>query len=497
MRLGNVMDPIISKNQSAFIKGRNLADGVVVVNELVDLAKCTKKKCVIFKVDFDKAYDSVSWSFLDYMLKRIGFGVKWRAWMKACVCCGKLSVLVNGSPTEEVNMSRGLKQGDPLAPSLFLLVSEGLNALTQKAVSLGYFKGFQVSDDVSVSLLQYADDTLFIGEARVENLWAMKAILRWYELISGLKVNFSKSRVIGVHVVRSFMEGAASFLNCTIGYIPFVYLGLPIGANPMLSSTWDPVVKTIEKRLSSWKNKYVSLGGRVVLINSVLASIPGVRDKIPWVSWKDVCRPKSEGGLGVRDLKWFNVSLLAKWRWRMLGWEDLLWKRVLEARYGVVARPNLLLGRGNNFSLWWKDLVGLGVERGVEGDWTREVFIKKLGNGESTRFWLDHWIGIAPLKDIFPRLYNISLQMDHTIQQMATWVNDKWIWHIKWMRIFFTWEEELERDLRSMIGEVVWGNLGDAVKCIFDVKAFLRNDKIFSTKDVGAEELFDQIQVTS
>ncbi|MCI16424.1 ribonuclease H protein, partial [Trifolium medium] len=208
---------------------------------------------------------------------------------------------------------------------------------------------------------------------------------------------------------------------------------------------------TIEKRLSSWKNRYVSLGGRV----SVLSSIPvfylsflklpskarkaivriqrnflwggaaGVRDKIPWVSWKDVCRPKCEGGLGVRDLKWFNMSLLAKWRWRLLGEDDLLWKKVLDARYGDVARPILTIGRGNNFSLWWKDLVGLGVERGLVGDWTHDVFIKKLGNGGSTRFWLDHWIGVAPLKEVFPRLYNISLQMDFTIQQMGEWVNDK------------------------------------------------------------------------
>jgi hypothetical protein len=78
-RLGKVMDSIISKNQLAFIKGRHLADGVVVVNEVVDLAKRTKKECVIFKVDFEKAYDSVSWSFLDYMLRRVGFGDKWKA----------------------------------------------------------------------------------------------------------------------------------------------------------------------------------------------------------------------------------------------------------------------------------------------------------------------------------------------------------------------------------------------------------------------------------
>jgi hypothetical protein len=77
-RLGKMMNSIISRNQSEVIKGRSLAHGVVVVNEVVDFAKRTKKECVILKVDFEKAYDSVSWSVLDYMLKRVGFGAKWR-----------------------------------------------------------------------------------------------------------------------------------------------------------------------------------------------------------------------------------------------------------------------------------------------------------------------------------------------------------------------------------------------------------------------------------
>ncbi|MCI06917.1 LINE-1 reverse transcriptase like, partial [Trifolium medium] len=250
------MDPIISKNQSAFLKGRFLADGVVVVNEVVDLARRLKKECLILKVDFEKAYDSVSWSFLDYMLGRLGFGDKWRAWMKTCVCNGNLSVLINGSPSEQVNISRGLKQGDPLSPFLFLIVAEGLSSFMQKAVSLGFFRGFKVSPEVVVSHLQYADDTLFIGEACVENLWTMKAILRWFELISGLKVNFFKSRLFGVNVCNAFMDQAASFLHCKKGNFPFVYLGLPVGANPRKASTWVPVVKAIEKRLLSWKNKY-------------------------------------------------------------------------------------------------------------------------------------------------------------------------------------------------------------------------------------------------
>jgi hypothetical protein len=289
-RLSEVMVSIISKNQSAFIKGRFLADGVVVVNEVVDMARRLKKDCLILKVDFQKAF-------------------------------------------EQIDISKGLKQGDPLAPFLFLIVAEGLSALMHKAVSLGFFRGFKVGPDVVVSHLQYADDTLFIGEACVENLWSMKAILRWFELISGLKVNFSKSSLFGVNVDNTFLDHAASFLHCKLGSFPFIYLGLPVGANPRRASTWDPIVKAIERRLLSWKNKYVSLGGRVVLINSVLASIPifyfsyfkmpicvwklivriqrqflwggvaGGSSKIPWVRWEEVCRPK-RGRLGSKK---FNV----------------------------------------------------------------------------------------------------------------------------------------------------------------------------------------------
>jgi hypothetical protein len=96
VRLGKVMDSITSKNQSVFIKGRFLADGVVVLNEVVDFAKRSKKEYLILKVDFQKACDLVIWGFLDYMLGRFGFGVKWRAWMKMCVCNGNLSVLEAG-----------------------------------------------------------------------------------------------------------------------------------------------------------------------------------------------------------------------------------------------------------------------------------------------------------------------------------------------------------------------------------------------------------------
>jgi hypothetical protein len=259
------MDSIISSNQSAFIKGMNLVDGVLIVNEMVDWVKKTKKECLIFKVDFEKVYDSVDWGFLEYMLQRCGFCEKWIDWMKACGFAGNLSVLVNGSPTREINIQRGLKQGDSLAPFLFLLVVEGFSGIMRKAENLGRFKGIPIGrNPVVISHLQYADDTHCIGEATVDNLWTLKAILRGFEMAFGLKVNFWKSGLIGLNVPPTFMEMATTFLNCRFGSLPFKYLGLPIGANPNCETTWEPLVDHIRKRLLSWRNKYVSLGGRIV-----------------------------------------------------------------------------------------------------------------------------------------------------------------------------------------------------------------------------------------
>jgi hypothetical protein len=458
------MDKLISKNQSAFIKGRLLVDGVLVINEVVDLAKRTNVKCMIFKVDFKKAYDSVNWKFLVYMMKRFGFTDKWIDWIKACVCAGNLSVLVNGSPTSEVNIARGLKQGVPLAPFLFLLVVEGLGLLMDRSVSLHFYKPFFINNSgVSVSHLQYADDTLFIGDACVENLWCVKAILRWFELMSGLKVNFAKSRLFGVELEESFLHGASNFLNCKIGKLPFIYLGLPVGANPRKESTWDPVIDVLQQRLYSWRNRFVSLGGRVILINSVLAAIPlyylsflkmptmvwrkivsiqrnflwdgsSSKTKIAWVKWVDLCRSKEDGGLGIKNPRLVNIALLTKWRWQLLNSHDLLWTTVLKAKYGccIGYSPELLKWRNVKFaSLWWKDLCSLGRMRSSdESDWCGEIMSKKLGDGGGTRFWLDNWVGPKPLCELFPRLFSVSTQPEKFIKEMGERRNDGWVWRL-------------------------------------------------------------------
>ena len=185
------------------------------------------------KVDFEKAYDSVRWTFLLDMFHRMGFHSKWIQWVKGCLETDTMSVLVNGSPTEEFRPTRGLRQGDPLAPFLFRIVAEGLAGLVRKAVKEDLLRGIKVGrDEVDCSLLQFADDTVFLCEDSFSNVFTIKAILRVFELASGLKVNFHKSKIAGLKVDRSNLELYAKTLNCDVMQIPFIYLGMQVGGNP-------------------------------------------------------------------------------------------------------------------------------------------------------------------------------------------------------------------------------------------------------------------------
>ncbi|KAL6585288.1 hypothetical protein OROMI_004577 [Orobanche minor] len=293
------------------------------------------------------------------MLKLLGFGDKWVNWIMECVSKATSSVLVNGSPSKDFDFKRGLRQGDPLSPFLFLLVAEGLNLMMKKACVLGHFIPYKVErDSVAISHLQFVDDTIFFGEAVESNIIAIKSLLRCFESVSGLKINFCKSCLIGVGLEDVVVERWVALLNCKVGACPFMYLGLPIGDKENGTKMWKGLVEKVERRLSRWENKTQSFGGRLVLIKSVLGSLPlyflsffyapssiihdlvalqrnflwgslvGGGRKVAWVSWSKVCESKDCGGLGVKDLRLFNLSLLGKWVWGLLNKPNALWVRV-------------------------------------------------------------------------------------------------------------------------------------------------------------------------
>jgi hypothetical protein len=211
------------------------------------------------------------------------------------------------------------------------------------------FTGYRLGEQapITVSHLQFADDTLLVGEKSWANVRALRAVLVLFELLSGLKVNFHKSMLVGVNISDSWMHETVSALRCKVGKVHFLYLGLPIGGDPRRLGFWEPVLNRIKHRLSGWKNRFLSFGGRVILLKSVLTSLPiytlsffkapsgtissieslfinffwwGGEDsrKTSWISWKSICLSRENSGLGVRQLREFNLALLDKWGWGLL-----------------------------------------------------------------------------------------------------------------------------------------------------------------------------------
>lgn len=169
----------------------------------------------------------------------MGFGEKWCKWIDSCLKSAKTSILVNGSPTKEFFMERGVRQGDPLSPFLFLIVAEGLNVVMKKAVEEGYFKGLKIgNDEVCLSHLQYVDDTLIFGEWSDRNAKNLIRIMKCFQHASGLKINNCKSKVYGVGANDSEVESLADRMGCLPGKFPCSYLGLPIGVNMRRVDYW-------------------------------------------------------------------------------------------------------------------------------------------------------------------------------------------------------------------------------------------------------------------
>ncbi|XP_071741224.1 uncharacterized mitochondrial protein AtMg01250-like [Rutidosis leptorrhynchoides] len=168
----------------------------------------------------------------------MGFGLRWRQWIFACLSSTSISILVKGSPTKEFALQKGVRQGDPLSPYLFMMVAEVLNHLTKSAVLHNRFSGIPIGrGDLHVTHLQYVDDTLFFGEWNRRNAQNLTKILKCFESTSGLKINFHKSCVYGLGVSKVETKNMAAWLGCVAGTLPITYLGLPLGSSMKLSKS--------------------------------------------------------------------------------------------------------------------------------------------------------------------------------------------------------------------------------------------------------------------
>ena len=249
-----VLDKVISKSQNAFVEGRQILDAVLIANEIVDSSLRKKERGLICKLDIEKAYDTINWEFLLQVMGKMRFGGRWLSWIKWCISTASFSVLVNGSPAGFFPSSRGLRQGDPLSPYLFVIGMEILSCLLNRATGGNYLSGTKIVDgrweEMVISHLLYADDTLLFCRADNDELKFISWILMWFEAVSGLKINLNKSEILPIGPVAN-LEELASELGCKIGSLPTTYLGLPLGAKHKAQSVWDSVEERFRKRLAS------------------------------------------------------------------------------------------------------------------------------------------------------------------------------------------------------------------------------------------------------
>ena len=211
-RLSLVVSKIISSPQNAFVKERQILDSVLIANECIDSRIRSGIPGVLCKLDLEKAYDHVNWNFLLYMLRRCGFSARWIGWISFCISSVRFSILVNGSPSGFFSSSRGLRQGDPLSPLLFVIVMEGFSRMMDKAVESGLLSGFLVGNRGITTLMMphllFADDTLIFSAAEHDQILNLRYVLTWFEAITGLRINLGKFELVLVGDVLD-VEGLA------------------------------------------------------------------------------------------------------------------------------------------------------------------------------------------------------------------------------------------------------------------------------------------------
>ncbi|CAN0846889.1 Putative ribonuclease H protein At1g65750 [Linum grandiflorum] len=448
-RLKQWIPNIVSEMQAAFTGGRQIQDNIIIVHEVLHqfkLRKKGKKFDIMMKIDMRKAYDLVEWDCLDSLLTAYGFSRKWCLWIRECVSTVRFAVLFNGEPSHFFSPSRGIRQGDPLSPFLFILMTNALSFIIEKGISSHALKGIKLRPHCpTLSHCLFADDTVIFGSASVDEVDIIMGTLSEYGVLTGQEVNMQKSSMFfsanTPEELRNAIRGRANFES---DICHSKYLGVPTEWGRSKRETFGYLLNTMHKQSQAWKSTLLSHAGKEVLIKAIVQAIPTyimslfllpklivrrmdtllrnffwagstTKRSIHWCNGAKLCAPKSEGGLGFRDFGSFNKALLAKQGWRLINNLDALWARILKGLYF----------RNDSF---------LSAKKGRRGSWiwmslcdSRETLnlgvIRIIGNGESTTI-SDPWI---------PGLPNFRIEgFDGDNRQVCDWLlpnRDGWNWN--------------------------------------------------------------------
>ncbi|KAJ4816106.1 RNA-directed DNA polymerase (reverse transcriptase)-related family protein [Rhynchospora pubera] len=333
----------------------------------------------MYKVDFAKAFDSISWTFLTNLLIERGFPPAWIAWLLDILKSSSSTIKVNGEVTDFFFHRRGLRQGDPLSPLLFNLVVDALQAFLQNSST--YTSGPII---IPPRALQYADDTIILLESYPRNLAIVKEILSNFSNLTGLHINNDKCLFLPVAVPDAALPGVARILNCAPKDFPVTYLGLPLSIRRLKKIHFRPLIDAFQRKLDGWKSTFLSPAGRLTLVKSVLSALPlhymqvihlpawlinlldGIRRSFFWkgkdkcleghclVNWSKCCIPKRSGGLGILNLTLQNQALLIRWLWKLNAEPNSTWSTTILSLYGT--RDTNLLSQCSLLSHDFKDI---------------------------------------------------------------------------------------------------------------------------------------------
>ncbi|CAM8888030.1 unnamed protein product [Rhodiola kirilowii] len=366
-RLKVVLPSLISESQSAFIPGRLITDNILLAHELMHFIKTRSSRvngyyCV--KLDMTKAYDRVDWKFLEEIQLKLGFPVAWVSKVMHCVKTVSYKIRVNDMISEVFYPERGLRQGDPLSPYLFVICTEWLARSLEKHQSDRLLKGVKISPSAPmISNLLFADDSIIFLKADVDNTFRFKSILRRYEELSGQQVNFNKSEMcVGNNIKPDYARALSSILGVRLVNTIEKYLGLPLCFSYNKRALFKFIEERIWRRVHGWKERLLSIAGRETLIKAIVQAIPiyamscfkipvtmchtllsivtnywwnSAKGKryVAWVGKKTLCLSKQDGGLGFKKFDLVNEALLVKQVGRLLKCPELLVSKVFKARY--------------------------------------------------------------------------------------------------------------------------------------------------------------------
>ncbi|XP_074314431.1 uncharacterized protein LOC141649645 [Silene latifolia] len=451
-RIKKVLPRLISETQSGFVPGRQITDNIVVFQEVIHSMRKKKgsKGIMAIKIDLEKAYDRLRWSFIYDTLSDMGFPRLIIDVVMECVSSARMQILWNGEPTEQFTPTRGVRQGDPLSSYLFVMCLEKLQQAIDQEVRNNNWKPIIICrNGPQITNLFFADDMVLFGEATEEQAVVMKHVLDNFCLASGEKISNAKSRVFFSNNTEQInREEVCAALGFEETDDLGTYLGMPTINGRVTRQTFSHLEEKINRRLAGWATKRLSLAGRTTLVQSTLTTIANYSmqtAKIPrtvcdsidrkarrflWggddlkkpihlISWENLQKPKSLGGLGLPSARQSNAAFLTKLGCRALVEPTSLWSRVLRAKYcNNRCDIDIFQAKRSMSNVW----AGISSQARTIVRGTATV----VGNGRRTLFWDHAWVdGICPSDHALAPIPEAIL--GNTVSEMWS-ENSGWNW---------------------------------------------------------------------